>query len=234
MGIFGTRLYACAQLCVLVCILQTAQSQRHPETRLGVNQRGTGTLRQTIQWAHNGKVFSLLTQGSEYQPPRQRGANKDQAESRPVTIISDGDATEGARTPSVSSRQPPPGASTQTGGAGARTGGPRWLPPQVQRRSRGHVHQDVHPSSQAETKANATKNETQDRPSVSPSQPREDVMAGDDPYNPYKSTDPDNPYYNHYDTYERPRSRQRPGYGTRYHQYGKNMEYLTINGRVTL
>lgn len=206
MGILGTRLYACAQVCVLVCILQTALSQRHPETRLRVNQEGAGTLRQTIQWAHNGKVISLLTQGSEYQPPRQRGANKDQAESRPVTIISDGDATDGARKPS-------------SDGAGARTGGPRWLPPQVQRRSRGHVHQDVHPGSQAETKTNATKNETQD--TVSPSQPRrEDMMAGDDPYNPYKSTDPDNPYYNYYDTYERPRPRQRPGYGTRYHQYG--------------
>ncbi|KAF1549867.1 Protein-lysine 6-oxidase, partial [Eudyptes schlegeli] len=50
---------------------------------------------------------------------------------------------------------------------------------------------------------------------------REDVMVGDDPYNPYKYTD-DNPYYNYYDTYERPRqgSRYRPGYGTGYFQYG--------------
>ncbi|CAM2114361.1 unnamed protein product [Caretta caretta] len=46
-------------------------------------------------------------------------------------------------------------------------------------------------------------------------------MVGDDPYNPYKYTD-DNPYYNYYDTYERPRqgSRYRPGYGTGYFQYG--------------
>ncbi|XP_010560003.1 PREDICTED: LOW QUALITY PROTEIN: protein-lysine 6-oxidase [Haliaeetus leucocephalus] len=50
---------------------------------------------------------------------------------------------------------------------------------------------------------------------------RDDVMVGDDPYNPYKYTD-DNPYYNYYDTYERPRqgSRYRPGYGTGYFQYG--------------
>ncbi|NXW89861.1 LYOX oxidase, partial [Alopecoenas beccarii] len=50
---------------------------------------------------------------------------------------------------------------------------------------------------------------------------REDVMVGDDPYNRYKYTD-DNPYYNYYDTYERPRqgSRYRPGYGTGYFQYG--------------
>ncbi|XP_008575804.1 PREDICTED: protein-lysine 6-oxidase [Galeopterus variegatus] len=50
---------------------------------------------------------------------------------------------------------------------------------------------------------------------------RVDDMVGDDPYNPYKYTD-DNPYYNYYDTYERPRpgSRYRPGYGTGYFQYG--------------
>lgn len=48
-------------------------------------------------------------------------------------------------------------------------------------------------------------------------------MVGDDPYNPYKYTD-DNPYYNYYDTYERPRQngRYRPGYGTGYFQYGKS------------
>ncbi|KAM5300068.1 protein-lysine 6-oxidase isoform 2-T2 [Ctenodactylus gundi] len=48
-----------------------------------------------------------------------------------------------------------------------------------------------------------------------------DRMVGDDPYNPYKYTD-DNPYYNYYDTYERPRpgGRYRPGYGTGYFQYG--------------
>uniref|UniRef100_A0A5F9CMS4 Lysyl oxidase homolog n=1 Tax=Oryctolagus cuniculus TaxID=9986 RepID=A0A5F9CMS4_RABIT len=48
-----------------------------------------------------------------------------------------------------------------------------------------------------------------------------DRMVGDDPYNPYKYSD-DNPYYNYYDTYERPRpgSRYRPGYGTGYFQYG--------------
>jgi hypothetical protein len=48
-------------------------------------------------------------------------------------------------------------------------------------------------------------------------------MAGDDPYNPYKTSDSDsdNPYYNYYDVYESPRRRERPGYGTRYHQNGK-------------
>lgn len=46
------------------------------------------------------------------------------------------------------------------------------------------------------------------------------MMVGDDPYDPYKSIDGDNPYYNYYDVYETPRRRPRPGYGTRYHQYG--------------
>ncbi|XP_012666946.1 protein-lysine 6-oxidase isoform X3 [Otolemur garnettii] len=62
-----------------------------------------------------------------------------------------------------------------------------------------------------------------DGPALSNLRPpsRVDGMVGDDPYNPYKYTD-DNPYYNYYDTYERPRpgSRYRPGYGTGYFQYG--------------
>lgn len=46
-------------------------------------------------------------------------------------------------------------------------------------------------------------------------------MQGDDPYNPNKYED--NPYYNYHDAYDRPRQsdRQRYGYGTRYHEYGK-------------
>ncbi|XP_069865359.1 protein-lysine 6-oxidase [Dipodomys merriami] len=59
-------------------------------------------------------------------------------------------------------------------------------------------------------------------PAGSPRPPSHvDRMVGDDPYNPYKYSD-DNPYYNYYDTYERPRpgSRHRPGYGTGYFQYG--------------
>ena len=70
---------------------------------------------------------------------------------------------------------------------------------------------------------NTTKNDTNDA-----SLPRrEDMMVADDPYDPYKSTDRDNPYYNHYDAYEQPRPRSRAGYGTRYHQYGKNEERVS-------
>nr|XP_046173580.1 protein-lysine 6-oxidase [Oncorhynchus gorbuscha] len=207
-------LYACAHVCLFVCILQTVQSQRNPpETRPGNNQ-AAGTLRQTIQWAHNGKVFSLLSHGSEYRPPKQRGADKEQVQERPVTIISDGEA----KKPSDSSK-PLPSSIHTVSGAGAR---PRWIPPRVSRpprgRGQGHQQQDAHPSGLAETKANGTTNGTQDKPSPSPR--REDMMAGDDPYNPYKTSDSDNPYYNYYDVYESPRRRERPGYGTRYHQNG--------------
>ena len=50
---------------------------------------------------------------------------------------------------------------------------------------------------------------------------REDMMVGDDPYNPYKASNY-YPYYNYYNSYYRPRPRAhlRHGYGTRYHQYG--------------
>lgn len=208
-------LYACAHVCLFVCILPAVQSQRNPpETRPGNNQ-AAGTLRQTIQWAHNGKVFSLLSHGSEYRPPKQRGADKEQAQERPVTIISDGEANK----PSDSSRPLPSSIRT-----GAR---PRWIPPRVPRppRGQGHQQQDAHPSGHAETKANGTTNGTQDKPSPSPR--REDVMAGDDPYNPYKTSDSDNPYYNYYDVYESPRRRERPGYGTGYHENGKTVDYWT-------
>lgn len=50
---------------------------------------------------------------------------------------------------------------------------------------------------------------------------REDMMVGDDPYNPYKSSNY-YPYYNYYNSYYRPRARApiRHGYGTSYHQHG--------------
>ncbi|XP_029921306.1 protein-lysine 6-oxidase isoform X2 [Myripristis murdjan] len=197
--IFGTPLYAYACAYLFVFILQAAHSQRNPETRQGNNQRTP--LRQTLQWAHNGKIFSILSHGSEYQPPRQRGA-QEQVQAGPVTIIRDGDVNREARRPSDTSGQ-----------AASSAGSSRWVPPQAQRHLR---HQHGHPGGHAEAQRNSTTNETQDGAPVR----REDMMVGDDPYDPYKSTDRDNPYYNYYDVYERPRPRPRPGYGTSYHQYG--------------
>ncbi|XP_047448913.1 protein-lysine 6-oxidase-like [Mugil cephalus] len=50
---------------------------------------------------------------------------------------------------------------------------------------------------------------------------REDMMVGDDPYDPYKSSNY-NPYYNYYNSYYRPRPPVQPrhGYGTSFHQNG--------------
>uniref|UniRef100_A0A3B3XA98 Lysyl oxidase homolog n=1 Tax=Poecilia mexicana TaxID=48701 RepID=A0A3B3XA98_9TELE len=135
-----------------------------------------GAFRQTLQWSHNGKVFSLLSQGSEYVPPKRRGAQQ---------------------------QQPPRSLLTLVRG----------------QEHREHLHRE-RPAGSIGAQGNRTVNDTREV-NVSPPLPRaSDMMVGDDPYDPYKSIDFDNPYYNHYDVYERPRPRSRPGYGTRYHQYG--------------
>lgn len=197
--LFGTSRCASARICLLVLLLQSVHSQRNP----GAQQRNeqSAALRQTLQWSHNGKVFSILSQGAEYQPARRRGAPQEQAQQ--ITIVQDADERrQGAQRQAVAPRDQQP---------------PRSLPPQLQRLVRGREHrQHLHNERPAERV-----NDTQ-KVNVSPSPPRrEDMMVGDDPYDPYKSIDGDNPYYNYYDVYERPRERQRPGYGTRYHQYGK-------------
>ncbi len=212
--IFGTPLYAYACVFFFVFILQAAQSQRDPGTQQGESRRAA--LRQTLQWSHNGKIFSILSQGSEYQPPRRRGAPQEQVQARPVTIIRDGDADTSNQP--AAQRQPPRSSSNPHS--------PRGLPPPLQRLVRGQEHRQHHhdrPGERTGTQRSSRANETQEKVTVSPPLPRrEDMMVGDDPYDPYKSTDSDNPYYNYYDVYERPRPRPRPGYGTRYHQYGKS------------
>lgn len=205
--VFGTPLYAYSWVYLFVFTLQAAQSQRNPGTQQGNDQRGA--LRQTLQWSHNGKIFSILSQGSEYQPARRRGATQERVQERPVTIIRDADTQ---RQP-VAQQQPPRPASNPQG--------QRSLPLPIQRLVRGQEHRQHHqarPGERTGTQRSRRVNDTQEQVDVR----REDMMVGDDPYDPYKSIDTDNPYYNYYDVYERPRERARPGYGTRYHQYGKN------------
>lgn len=205
--IFGTPLYAYACVYFFAFTLQAAQSQTNPGTQQGNNQRAA--LRQTLQWSHNGKVFSILSQGSEYQPARRRGAPQEQVQARPVTIIRDADVRHPDTSVAQQQQQQPPRPA-------ANPHSPRGLPPPLQRLVRGHQHH------QGRTETQRRSNETQEKVTVSPPLPRrEDMMVGDDPYDPYKSID-DNPYYNYHDVYERPRPRSRPGYGTRYHQYGKS------------
>lgn len=193
--IFGAPLCAYACVCLFVSLLQAAHSQT--DTSSARRSPQSAPLRQTLQWSHNGQLFSILSHGSEYQPARRRGAAHEQVHSRPVTIIRD--------EASQQQQQQPPQQRPRPASNG--------LPVPLQRLLRGHARR------------NGTSNETQHKATVSPSPlRREDMMVGDDPYDPYKSIDYENPYYNHYDVYEQPRRRPRPGYGTRYHQYGKRMQ----------
>ncbi|XP_056445229.1 protein-lysine 6-oxidase isoform X1 [Gadus chalcogrammus] len=214
--IFDTLLYAYARIFVLMFLLHAVLSQNSPDARRQSSNQQSAALRQTLQWAHNGNIFSLLSQGSQYQPARQRDAANDNLQSRPVTIIRDGDAARTRELVQPSSRASAPDSGNPLP---ARGHGRRWLPPQVQRRvTPADDEQQQQPAGDLTRTHphNTTKNDTNDA-----SLPRrEDMMVADDPYDPYKSTDRDNPYYNHYDAYEQPRPRSRAGYGTRYHQYG--------------
>ncbi|KAK7895716.1 hypothetical protein WMY93_021041 [Mugilogobius chulae] len=196
--IFGAPLWAYACVCLFVSLLHAAQSQTDARRR-----SQSAPLRQTLQWSHNGKLFSILSQGSEYHPARRRGAAQSQADSQTVTIIRD----------EASEQQHPPPQQQQQHRSRPASG----LPGPVQRLLRGHTR----PTERAHTRRNSTRNESDDKPTVAPRAPRrDDMMVGDDPRDPYKSIDYENPYYNHYDVYDQPRRSSRPGYGTRYNQYG--------------
>lgn len=193
--IFGAPLCTYACVCLFLSLLHAAQTQTDTSSARQSSQ--SAPLRQTLQWSHNGKLFSILSQGSEYQPARRRGAAHAHVHSQPVTIIRDEASQQHQR---QQQRRPRPVSGT---------------PVPLQRLLRGNAR----PAEPADTRRNSTSNETHS-PTVTPPPRREDMMVGDDPYDPYKSIDYENPYYNHYDVYEQPRRRSRPGYGTRYHQYG--------------
>uniref|UniRef100_A0A8C5MP41 Lysyl oxidase homolog n=1 Tax=Leptobrachium leishanense TaxID=445787 RepID=A0A8C5MP41_9ANUR len=204
---------------ILQCIFQGI-CQQHQR-----NHNGPGaTFRHRVQWHSNGKVYSLLSQGSEYQPARRRNPES------PVLILSRRNST------SVSTGvQPPRPDSSQTEEPQQRT-------PQQQQQTEqgsqlwfqaGRTRSTGDAAAANDRQSSRTDSGTSGRHLPSAQQPRAgngtggarvrlDAMQGDDPYNPYKSSDDNNPYYNYYDTYERSRSteRRRPGYGTRYFQYG--------------
>ncbi|XP_048876940.1 protein-lysine 6-oxidase [Brienomyrus brachyistius] len=231
---FYVVIYVCTHLCFWSCTLQPVDTQQQPETNSGntaqaANTQQAGDFRQKIQWEYNGKVFSLLSHGSEYQPPRQRAGGRNQTQTRPIIIISNGTSGEPNVNPS-SAQNPhqPERASRRHPSIGTlaraftrfQGGLTRQASRSQQRESHGselneRVTPIVMPASEQE------RNGTADSAPLHLSNLRpDDVMVGDDPYNPYKSTDENNPYYNYYDSYERPRSRQRHGYGTRYFQNG--------------
>nr|XP_044986880.1 protein-lysine 6-oxidase [Jaculus jaculus] len=161
-----------------------------------------GAWRQTIQWENNGQVFSLLSLGAQYQPQRRR----DPSATAP--------GAPRARAPAPRPRSPvlllrdnrtAPGRARPWLPAGSSAAGARGA---------GNRTAAAAAATGPRTRGGAA-------PPPPPPPGLADRMVGDDPYNPYKYSD-DNPYYNYYDTYERPRpgSRYRPGYGTGYFQYG--------------
>ncbi|XP_038026319.2 protein-lysine 6-oxidase isoform X1 [Anas platyrhynchos] len=211
---------------------QQQQHQQPPPRRPAAAPPPPAAWRQRIQWENNGQVYSLLSLGSQYQPPRRRQAAEPAGS--PILLLRNN-----ASQPRGSAARPTAAGHPQPDGGSRGSGARHWFqagyqPPAARRPGPGPG-----PGPGAATPGGARS------PSAGPSRPsapsspaggpgaggllppggprggREDVMVGDDPYNPYKYTD-DNPYYNYYDTYERPRqgSRYRPGYGTGYFQYG--------------
>ncbi|XP_072272143.1 protein-lysine 6-oxidase isoform X1 [Pyxicephalus adspersus] len=206
----------------LHCILQvTCQHQR-------IANGPNPLWRQRVQWQNNGRVYSLLSQGAEYQPARRSSAST--ASHNPLVLLSTRNSTSQG-----SSGQPQPPRSenvqnedrqTTTSSQASDPTGRLWF--QANRRNQGEDaagRQRNRPEGATQRQQGASQpssaQQAQRVNATTSNRARLDMMQGDDPYNPQKYNE-DNPYYNYYDTYERPRSsdRQRPGYGTRYHQYG--------------
>lgn len=199
------------QLCTVLRCAPPADGQQQPPRD---PPAAPGAWSQKIQWENNGQVFSLLSLGSQYQPQRRR----DPSATAPGTANA---AAPQPRTPILLLR------NNRTAAARARTAAPSGAAGGRSRPAARHWFQAGYSSGtrDAGTARAGNRTTSAERPALSnPRLPsRVDGMVGDDPYNPYKYSD-DNPYYNYYDTYERPRpgSRYRPGYGTGYFQYGKH------------
>nr|XP_033784916.1 protein-lysine 6-oxidase isoform X2 [Geotrypetes seraphini] len=224
-----TQLQVCLYLSSVLQVNCQHQHQHNPPP--------PAAWRQRIQWTNNGQVFSLLSPGSEYQPPRRRQQAATGLRNHILMLSNNRTSSSSSDTASPERSLPsrsesaaagsPPQAGTSRSGArlwfqaGYNSGNARATPGEGQR-SRGAA-------AAGQSRASASTNATAASQGVNGTggsslplsnlRPREDEMVGDDPYNPYKYSD-DNPYYNYYDTYERPRPRQRPGYGTRYYQNG--------------
>ncbi|KAG2466397.1 LYOX oxidase, partial [Polypterus senegalus] len=204
----------------MTCFFSKADCQSQPQhlSRQG-NQPPAGLYRQKIQWENNGRVFSLLSHGAQYQPPRRREQSSNPPPSHPVILLTNSNGSSTASQPRPSNRSNPQSTYWFQPGYGGADGQGRRA---VSSQHGGVGNPTAGPSSRQD--GAHTENQPGDQsPQLSNLRPV-DQMAGDDPYNPYKYTD-DNPYYNYYDTYERPRqsARQRPGYGTRYFQHAQRI-----------
>nr|XP_056704490.1 protein-lysine 6-oxidase [Euleptes europaea] len=176
--------------------------------------------RQRIQWENNGQVYSLLSLGAQYQPPRRAHA-QEPARGGHVLLLRGND------TAPRRARAGPAAAATTTTTTTRRPEARHWFQagyqPSAGNNGGGGHRPQPRGSSPREPQARPLDSAPSRAGNGSRLRPprREDAMVGDDPYNPYKYSD-DNPYYNYYDTYERSRQdgRYRPGYGTGYFQYG--------------
>ncbi|XP_068103108.1 protein-lysine 6-oxidase isoform X1 [Hyperolius riggenbachi] len=191
----------------------------------------SATWRHRVQWQSGGRVYSLFSQGQEYQPPR-RTESANHPPSSSVHLLSTRNDTSTVLSESARSHSSVPSSNQNLESGSINSQRPREttgqvLPQALRARStgtdataqprtrvdgaRGRPQSTTRPSTgQQSQRVNATVNGA-----------RQDGMQGDDPYNPYKNSE-DNLYRNYLDTYERRRTalRRRPGYGTRFYHYG--------------
>ncbi|XP_069481668.1 protein-lysine 6-oxidase [Ambystoma mexicanum] len=239
-GLRPAQLHACLFLACLWQVDSQQQQHRPPPP---------AAWRQRLQWESNGRVYSLLSLGSEYKPPRRR-EQASGALPNPIVLLSsnrsspaasgtpENPVAPGSRPPSSGSRAQHHTTASQPGArrpdtgywfqAGHNHGNSQRAPSAAdqggERAASSATHRGLGvtrpatPGTQAHVSQGGNGSREGSLP-LSHLRPREDMMVGDDPYNPYKYSE-DNPYYNYYDSYERPRPRPRPGYGTRYFQNG--------------
>lgn len=158
-------------------------------------------LRPGLTWQHNGQVFSILSRGAQYRPSTRRHSGS-QPRGNPVVVVTSGNNDTAS---AATQHRGPPRVPAASGTA------------QLRAVTRGRQQQQQQQRREPPTDGG-------DEPESAPVG-REDMMVGDDPYNPYKSSNY-YPYYNYYNSYYRPRPRAhyRPGYGTGYHQNGGSAE----------
>lgn len=170
------RVFVLLSFGLMCCVLQAVHGEPRAGSRESARGHRAGASRLAIRWTGNGRVYNLLSHGSEYLPSRRRG-NVDA--SRPALVIRESNDTVPSRT-----------------------------------------------SARAKSNSGLAQREPTQTDSG-------DVMMADNPYDPYKSIRNElyNPYYNYYDSYYQPRSRNRvrPGYETRYFQYGKSMAEVYVH-----
>ncbi|TNN32592.1 Protein-lysine 6-oxidase [Liparis tanakae] len=183
---------------------------------------GADALRRGLSWRHNGQVFSLLSRGAQYRPPGRRTGSPRQA--NPVVVLTSANDTVPVESPGPAANDTVPLASR---------GSPDTVPVMSPGSPPGPAANDTVPvasrdsprvpaaSATAQLRAEMRRQPAPDTRGASGPVRREDMMVGDDPYNPYKASNY-NPWYNYYNSYYRPRSWAQPrhGYGTRYHQHG--------------